>query len=107
MKYGLIVITAVLMLVGCQSAAPRPTVMPDPKSEAGLPNDVLRFVKRRELCDHFRGEEAGDRARGREIAAGLRQNCVGSDTALAELKRKYATDATIAATLSAYDEQVE
>jgi hypothetical protein len=37
-----------------------------------LPPEVRRFVERRMECDHWTGEEAYDKARGREIEANIR-----------------------------------
>ncbi len=58
-------------------------------SAAELPTDVKTFLANREQCDHFRGEEAYDEARGAEINKALDKYCKGTDAALKKLKAKY------------------
>jgi hypothetical protein len=38
-----------------------------------LPGEVRQFVERRMECDHWTGEEAYDKARGREINRAIRE----------------------------------
>jgi hypothetical protein len=38
-----------------------------------LPREVRQFVERRMECDHWTGEEAYDKARGREINRAIRE----------------------------------
>ena len=56
------------------------------------PRDVMTFQTDVETCIHFAGEEAYDKARGRQIAAGIRKHCGGAKRALPNLRRKYAGD---------------
>lgn len=72
-----------------------------------IPADVRAFVVRRDNCDHFRGEDADDAQRQREIALNLRHYCTGTDRALARLKAKYRRDAHVRRLLSRYDPKVE
>ncbi|MBL6081819.1 hypothetical protein JMJ56_27935 [Belnapia sp. T18] len=74
---------------------------------AGLPPDVAAFVARRERCDHFRAEASDDPARAAAIMRGQEANCRGTDTELARLKRRHATDPGIRTLLDRYDPGVE
>lgn len=58
-------------------------------SAAEMPADVKTFLANREQCDHFRGEEAYDEARGAEISKALDRYCKGTDAALKKLRAKY------------------
>ena len=72
-----------------------------------LPADIRAFVARRDLCDHFRGEEGYDAARTAEIAAQLKRNCRGTDAALARLKRVYRGNARVQTVLTRYESRIE
>jgi len=72
-----------------------------------LPAEVRAFIARRDRCDHFRGEDAADAARAAEIAAQLAASCIGTDRALARLRRAYAGDRAAVRALAAYEQQVE
>lgn len=72
-----------------------------------LPADVSKFIERREACDHFRGEEAYDEARAKELAVALEKNCKGTDAQLAGLRKKYAKDKKIMRRLKGYENRVE
>ena len=72
-----------------------------------LPPDVRTFVSRRDLCDHFRGEEGYDAARSGEIAAQTKQNCRGTDAALARLKRLYRNNMRVRSVLARYESRIE
>lgn len=74
-----------------------------------MPEDVEKFVSKREGCDHFRGEipEPGERARMREVEREIRRLCVGTDEQLARLKKKYALESRIMATLNQFDPVIE
>lgn len=60
--------------------------------QARLPEDVARFVERRDECDHFRSEAAYDSKRRGFLEQQTLKLCAGSDKQLAELKKKYAGD---------------
>lgn len=77
------------------------------RAPALLPADVRAFTARRDLCDHFRGEEGYDAARQAEIAAQVRRNCRGTDRALARLKRLYRGNARVRAVLARYESGIE
>lgn len=72
-----------------------------------LPIDVQRYLDRRASCDHWRGEEAYDRDREREILVGVCKNCGGSDAALDFLKKQHADDLVVMEYLSALDPSIE
>ncbi len=85
-------------------AAPRTMSVPD---VVALPADVVAFCKRRDQCDHFRGEEPGDEARATELATALEKACRGTDADLARLRQRYRGNAAIIAALRKYEDQVE
>jgi hypothetical protein len=70
-------------------------------------SDLDTFIARRDQCDHFRGEEAYDKARGRFLARQMRKYCKGTDKALARLKALHANDAKAMAVLSKYEDRIE
>jgi hypothetical protein len=75
--------------------------------QARLPEDVARFVERRDECDHFRGEAAYDSKRREFLEQQTLELCVGSDKQLAELKKKYAGDHTVMKRLNEYEAEIE
>jgi hypothetical protein len=72
-----------------------------------LRTDLERFVERRELCDHFRGEISGEPnknpERELEVNTALDKYCKGIDGQLASLKERYKADTSISAKLSTYE----
>ena len=74
---------------------------------AGLPADVAAFVKQRDGCDHFRGEEPYDAERAKFINERLEALCAGTDRRLAELRAKYRNRADVTAALAGYEDVVE
>ena len=76
-------------------------------AQAQLPEDVARFIERRDACDHFRGEEAYDAKRREFLEQQTLKLCIGSDRQLAELKRKYGTNKTVMTKLNEYEDQIE
>lgn len=54
-----------------------------------LPPAVTRFIERREGCDHWRGEYSEDPVRRRQIDAGAKKECTGSDRELDRLRKLY------------------
>jgi hypothetical protein len=69
--------------------------------------DYSQFTARRDLCNHFRGEEAYDAARAREIAAGVKRYCTGTDRELRQLRKKYARNPNVLEQLKRYEDSVE
>ncbi len=78
----------------------------DARAES-LPQDARDFVERRDLCDHFRGEEPYDAERAAFLRDATRKHCTGTDRELAALRHKYADDATVTAALADYETTIE
>lgn len=72
-----------------------------------LPVDVAEFKDRRDLCDHFRGEEPYDADRRKFIAASVRKYCTGTDRELTLLKAKYRENDAVRQILEQYQEAIE
>jgi hypothetical protein len=72
-----------------------------------LQRDIATFTTRRDLCDHFRGEEPYNAARAREIAAKVKRYCIGTDRELQRLRKKYAHNPRVLKTLNAYEDTIE
>lgn len=74
-----------------------------------IPDEVEKFISRREGCDHFRGEipEPDQRARMREVEREIRRLCTGTDKQLARLKKKYASKPQIMAMLNEFEPVIE
>ena len=68
-----------------------------------LPLDVRHYIERREGCDHWRGEYSPDPVRARQIEAGKRKECTGSDRELDRLRRTHRRVPRVVAALSDYD----
>ena len=109
---------ACAMLAACQRApdlAPKAKPATPPVSAAPiaavadvpLPADVFAFIAKRDQCDHFRGEEAYDEARGHFLSEQVAAKCAGTDAALARLRQKYVTTVTVMKALAGYDDQAE
>ena len=77
------------------------------QAQASLPHDVARFIERRDLCDHFRGEEPYDAERRDFLAKRMREYCTGTDAQLAALKNKYKSRPEVITRLSGYESKVE
>jgi hypothetical protein len=77
-----------------------------------LPDEVARFLKERETCEHFLGEpvEGGTpEQRGRRdfVVDSIDIHCSGTDKRLAALKRRYATNKPAMAVLRPLEEKLE
>jgi hypothetical protein len=77
-----------------------------------LPPEVQRFIADRDVCDHFRGEEAsGDTPEQRERRAFIIQSmeifCSGTDKRLAALRRRYKNDSSVINKLGKYENRIE
>ncbi|MDO5609887.1 MAG: hypothetical protein Q4G62_03765 [Pseudomonadota bacterium] len=105
------------MLVACAST-PQPAIdpqadcigphAPQPRlGSCGWPRDVREFVARRDLCDHFRGEEAYNAQRGAFLVKRMGQTCTGSDAALARLKAKYRQNTALLPMLNTFEDSIE
>jgi hypothetical protein len=74
---------------------------------AAYPFDVRDFIDRREMCDHFRGEEPYDEDRAAFLAKRIEQTCRGTDDELRKLKQKYNDCDKIIELLSRFEKQIE
>jgi len=77
------------------------------ESAAELPADVIGFKNRRDLCDHFRGEEPYDKERRKFLSDSLEKYCKGTDKELAGLKVKYKDNEPVIDSLNKYEEKIE
>lgn len=72
-----------------------------------LPADAAAFVRRREECEHFLGEEPYDAARKEYLDKAVRESCGGGNRQLRALRAKYRSDAPVLYALSGYEELAE
>lgn len=72
-----------------------------------VPPDVAELVERRDLCDHFRGEEPDDAERKAFLGKAIGDLCTGTDQRLASLKVKYSSNPVVTAKLNQYEEDIE
>lgn len=77
------------------------------RAQPKWPPDVAAFIERRDLCDHFRGEDPFDEERRRFLQQQTLQLCVGTDQRLAALKKAYRLNSAITAKLNAYEASIE
>lgn len=83
------------------------TAQADTATVATSPADAAAFRKRRDECDHFRGEDAHDAERGAFLKTAVERTCKGTDAELKALRRRHAGNAAVIATLAAYEDEVE
>ena len=71
--------------------------------------DLELFLNNREICDHLRGEipEPSDAERLKEVISDINKYCAGTDQQLKALKRRYADDPEVMATLNSFEEHIE
>ncbi len=72
-----------------------------------IPIDVAKFIERRDLCDHFRGEEPYDEKRRLFLEKNTIEYCTGTDKELATLKLKYKNNRHIIEKLETYEDKIE
>ena len=72
-----------------------------------FPSEVTTFMVDRDGCDHFRGEEPYDAERAAYLEQSIRDLCTGSDTKLANLRRRYAEEPDVIAALGNYEDRIE
>lgn len=77
--------------------------MPVPR----LPADVANFKSRRDLCDHFRGEDPYDAERRRFLEENLKKYCTGTDEELSSLKARYGDNEAVLKALAGYEQEIE
>jgi hypothetical protein len=78
-------------------------------ADSALPRDVQKFIDRREGCDHMRGEipDPGEKQRMKEVNREIEKLCKGTDKQLAQLKKKYASNAMVMQRLNEFEEGIE
>lgn len=78
-------------------------------AEAPLPPDVQKFIERREGCDHMRGEipDPGEKRRMKEVNREIEKLCKGTDKQLAQLKKKYVSNAAVMQRLNEFEDGIE
>lgn len=76
---------------------------------ASVPEDVRAFIKQREGCEYFRGEipDPSEKQRMQAVIRKINALCKGTDKALEELKRKYASNTTVMPQLNQYESKIE
>ncbi len=74
---------------------------------ATFPQDVASYIERRNLCDHFRGEDPYDEERRAFLEKNILELCTGTDRQLAALKQKYSSNCAIMAKLEQYEPEIE
>lgn len=89
---------SVLMFTSAAAAA---------QAAPSLPPDVAEFVERRDLCDHFRGEEPYDAERKAFLEKTIVELCTGTDQQLASLKLEHSSNSVAMAKLSQYETDIE
>ncbi len=94
------------LVIGCgtqeELAFPRQVL-----AEEAYPADIRQFMSRRDLCDHFRGEEPYDAERRHFLEMKMKNFCTGTDGQLARLKEKYRDNAHILNKLNEYEANIE
>jgi hypothetical protein len=77
----------------------------------GIPRDVQAFVKKRDACDHFRGEVPdpgpNQKERMKEVAEEIEKFCTGTDAELGKLRVRYRKDSAVMERLAGYDSLIE
>ena len=63
-----------------------------PSRSDALPTDVVEFLERRVLCEHFLGEEPYDDERREFLIRSIEATCGGTDAALVALRDRYRDD---------------
>lgn len=78
-------------------------------ADSQLPQDVQKFVDRREGCDHMRGEipDPSEKQRMKEVNREIEKLCKGTDRQLVQLKKKYASNKPIMQRLNEFEEGIE
>ncbi|PJJ97618.1 hypothetical protein CO641_11800 [Lysobacteraceae bacterium NML91-0213] len=93
-----------LALLLLQTACAPETVL-----DASLPGDVSRFIERRDLCDHFRGEipDPDDHRRMAGAVSNISRYCTGTDAELALLRARYIDSPRVRQLLAGYETKIE
>jgi hypothetical protein len=98
--------TLAIILLGLLFIVP-PGQAEERNAASVLPSDVVAFKERRDLCDHFRGEDAYNEERGKFLAENMKKSCTGTDKELASLRSKYRSNEAVVRALADYEEKIE
>ncbi len=71
-------------------------------AQAPLPDDVAKFVERRDRCEHFVGEEGYDAERAAFLTKNIVELCTGSKKQLVGLRQKYKANPLVTTALQKY-----
>jgi hypothetical protein len=77
-----------------------------------LPQEVARYLRERETCEHFLGEPIEgrtpeERQRRDFVAGSIATYCAGTDKRLSDLKRRYVADQPTMEILNRLEEKLE
>lgn len=94
------------------SADTAPTVMAAAtqnasNAQAALPDEIAKFVERRDGCEHFVGEEGYDAERTAFLTKNIVELCTGSKKQLIALRQKYKANPVVSAALQKYDVELD
>ena len=95
------------LIMLCLMSVVPPGYATDKKASSGLPPDVVNFMERRDLCDHFRGEDPYNEERRKFLEENLKKYCTGTDKELASLKAKHNNNEAVLKALANYEERIE
>ena len=78
-----------------------------PRSPA-VPLEVRKYIKERQLCDHFLGEDGGDdKERQKFIDKNVNKLCTDTDQKLERLLKKYAADPVVIEELREFETSIQ
>ena len=80
---------------------------PPPVATGALPDEVEKFVRQRDNCDHFRGEDAYNEERAKFLQKSLKETCTGTDARLQSLRDRYRSNPAVAQKLKEYEDSIE
>jgi hypothetical protein len=75
--------------------------------QPALPDDVAKFVERRDGCEHFVGEEGYNAERAAFLTKNIVELCTGSKRQLIALRQKYRTHPQVVAALQKYATELD
>lgn len=95
----------------CGAALLASMMCADISAQQTYPKDVTDFIQSRDDCEELRSSlpdaVPGHDADLRGVIQDIREQCRGTDRALDQLKKKYASDPAILQKLGSYDSQTE
>lgn len=94
------VIAVCFVAVLCSCATTQPL---DQRAGPPLPPDMVAFLERRVLCEHFLQEDPYDAERREFLVRSIDATCTGTDAALRALRERYRNDPQIDAQLAEFE----